>query len=108
MKLAHIIDQVHKTICKCFTSHGEKFSRSSLSKFKKIVVYLQIKWNTTKMNAEQRKTRMLALVPQVNNFKKQVQNFSALLDDLEVKAKRINGDEQKLQGKWKMFILVYE
>ena len=45
---------------------------------------------------------MLALVPQVNNFKKQVQNFSAVLDDLEVKEKRINGDEQKrkVSGKY--------
>ena len=39
--------------------------------------------------------RMVTLVPQVNNFKKQVQNVSAVLSDLEVKAQRINGDEQK-------------
>ena len=54
-----------------------------------------MKWNTTKTNAEQRKTRMVTLVPQVNNFKKQMQSFSAVLDDLEVRAQRINGDEQK-------------
>ena len=57
--------------------------------------FFQVKWNTTKTNAEQRKMRMVTLVPQVNNFKKQVQNVSAVLSDLEVKAQRINGDEQK-------------
>ena len=38
---------------------------------------------------------MGTLVPQINNVKKQMENFTAVLEDLETKAKAVNGDEQK-------------